>query len=507
MADTAAAQAEHACPWSEAERLAALCAYEILDTSPEQAFDDICQIAAQVCRAPIAVINLIEDTRQFFKAEVGLGLRETPLDVSICRQAILQHDLVVVPDLGDDPRFACNPLVTGKPHLRFYAGALLKTPDGLPLGTVFVLDHDPRPHGLTSEQAGGLRALARQVMTLLEHRRLVVTLAKRETELEQVQEIAGVGGVEIDLRTGRKMWRSPQYLRIHGLPPETSQGSHEDWVGRIHPDDRDEVERHFLAAVRDGARDYRAEYRIVRPSDGEIRWVAAVARIERDQTGRAVRLIGAHRDITHRKINEEARELLTRELSHRIKNVFAVVSGLAALTARGSDAAEGYVRRFQERLQALALATEYVRPHGPTSSLVRPDQTVQGLLRTLLAPYLEDAQERFVIEGDDAVIGEKAATALALIIHEQATNAVKYGALSTASGRVTIRLRCDNGELLLVWQERGGPAIEGVPERRGFGTRMAVRSTELQLGGAIRHQWEPEGLTMRIEVPIGNLVQ
>ncbi|WP_082167254.1 PAS domain-containing protein [Methylobacterium aquaticum] len=501
-----ASQASDACSWSESERLAALRAYEILDTPPERAFDDVCQIAVQVCRTPIAVVNLIEDTRQFFKAEIGVGVRETSLDVSICRQAILQQDLVVVPDLSGDSRFACNPLVTGEPHLRFYAGAVLRTSEGLPLGTVCVLDHNPRPQGLTSEQAEVLQALARQVMTLLTHGRLVATLAKREIELEQVQEIAGVGGLEVDLRDGIRNRRSSQYLRIHGLSPDALHETHEDWVQRIHPDDREEVERYFLDAVRGDARDYRAEYRIIRPSDGETRWITAVAKIERDETGRALRLIGAHRDITHRKINEEARELLTRELSHRIKNIFAVVSGLASLTARGNELAQDYVRRFQERLQALALAHEYVRPYGSISNSASLEQTLQGLIRTLLAPYMEDAQNRFVIEGDDVAVGEKAATALALIMHEQATNAVKYGALSTASGRVTISLRCEGGTLLMFWQERGGPSIAGAPQRRGFGTRMSARSIELQLGGEIRHEWEPEGLTMRIAVPVTHLV-
>ncbi|WP_407530111.1 GAF domain-containing protein [Methylobacterium oryzisoli] len=108
--DTTAPGPDAASSWSEADRLAALRAYAILDTPPEQAFDDLCTIAAHVCRAPIAVVNLIESTRQFFKAELGLGVRETPLDVSICKQAILQRDLFVVPDTTQDPRFACNPL-------------------------------------------------------------------------------------------------------------------------------------------------------------------------------------------------------------------------------------------------------------------------------------------------------------------------------------------------------------------------------------------------------------
>jgi GAF domain-containing protein len=167
-------------PWNEADRLAALHRYGILDTPPETAFDEITRVAALVCKTPIAVVNLIEDTRQFFKAEIGLGVRETPVDISICAHAILQEELFVVPDLTKDRRFDCNPLVTGDPNLRFYAGALLRTPEGLPIGTVCVLDYQPRPEGVTPEQAEVLRALARAVMAQLELRRSNEALAQSE---------------------------------------------------------------------------------------------------------------------------------------------------------------------------------------------------------------------------------------------------------------------------------------------------------------------------------------
>lgn len=171
-----------ALPWDESKRLAALRSYGVLDTPRERDFDDVVRIAAHVCQAPIAVINLIEDTRQWFKAEVGLGVRETPLDISICAHAILQPGLFVVPDTTKDPRFACNPLVTGEPNLRFYAGALLETPEGLPLGTLCVLDDKPRD--LTEEQGFTLRALARQVMAQMELRR---ALAEQKRAQEQQQ--------------------------------------------------------------------------------------------------------------------------------------------------------------------------------------------------------------------------------------------------------------------------------------------------------------------------------
>lgn len=156
---------------AERRRLAALHSYGILDSEKESSFEDITRIASMVCGTPIAVVNLIDAHRQWFKSEVGLGVRETPLASSICAHAILGYDTLVVPDTTKDPRFAENPLVTGDPGLRFYAGALLKTADGLPIGTVCVLDTQTRT--LTPEQLDVLRGLARQVMNQLELRRML----------------------------------------------------------------------------------------------------------------------------------------------------------------------------------------------------------------------------------------------------------------------------------------------------------------------------------------------
>jgi two-component sensor histidine kinase len=164
---------------TESERLAALRSYRVLDTPPEPEFDDLVQLAARACQTPVALISLIDERRQWFKAQVGLGVHETPLDRSICLSAMLLPGLTIVPDLTEDPRFVGNPLVTGEPHLRFYAGAVLRTPDGVPLGALCVLDHMPRD--LTQEQASTLTMLARQVMSQLELRRAI---AERDDVLE-----------------------------------------------------------------------------------------------------------------------------------------------------------------------------------------------------------------------------------------------------------------------------------------------------------------------------------
>ncbi len=150
-------------------RLRALRSYKILDTATEADFDDIVHLASQVCGTAISVVNLIDADRQWFKAEVGLGVRETPLDTSICAHAILQDDFVEIGDTRGDARLADNPLVLADGGLRFYAGAVLRSDDGLPIGTLCVLDHEPRT--LTPLQRETLRVLARQVMTQLDLRR------------------------------------------------------------------------------------------------------------------------------------------------------------------------------------------------------------------------------------------------------------------------------------------------------------------------------------------------
>ncbi len=170
-------------PKHEQKRLQVLWEYEILDTVPEAIFDDMTDLAARICRAPMAMISLVDEDRQWFKARIGVSHRETAREIAFCAHAIMQDDLFIVEDAAKDPRFANNPLVTTDPKIRFYAGAPLITPDGYALGTLCVMDRVPRR--LNYDQQRALQILARLVMTQLELRRHSKELAKMRADWEK----------------------------------------------------------------------------------------------------------------------------------------------------------------------------------------------------------------------------------------------------------------------------------------------------------------------------------
>jgi GAF domain-containing protein len=172
-------------PKDERRRLEVLWQYDILDTIPEQVFDDLTELAASICEAPIALLTLVDEKRQWFKSKVGVSITETCRDISFCSHAILQRELFIVSDATRDARFANNPLVVTEPQIRFYAGAPLITPDGHALGTLCVIDKVPRT--LRPGQKRALQILSRHVMTQLELRRHAFELIRTREERDNIR--------------------------------------------------------------------------------------------------------------------------------------------------------------------------------------------------------------------------------------------------------------------------------------------------------------------------------
>ncbi len=324
-------------------------------------------------------------------------------------------------------------------------------------------------------------------------------LRRREEELAQVQTIGKVGGLDVDLREGFRSRRSPEYLLVHGLPADAVEDSHEDWLRRLHPQDRKRAEDDLKDAVAGDARNYQAEYRIIRPSDGAVRWIEAVARIERDEAGTAERLVGAHLDITERKEAETQQRLLMQELSHRVKNSLAMVQAIASQTMRNASSVAAAGETFSARLAALSRAHDLLLGGDWTrASLAVIVDSVVGI---------QGQPDRFTISGPETVLGPKAALALSLILHELTTNAIKYGALSNETGRVSIVWRIDDIEgerqFRLRWQEQGGPPV-ATPTRRGFGSRLIER-TFPSIAGRAETAYPPSGVIFTLDAPLSAL--
>jgi PAS domain S-box-containing protein len=220
-----------------------------------------------------------------------------------------------------------------------------------------------------------------------------------------------------------------------------------------------------------------------------------------DEFGKLTGAVNMLVDISDRKHHEEQQDLLLKEMDHRIKNLFAVVAGMVTLTARSAATPKEMAAAVQGRLGALASAHQLVRQNR-SAEAARQQTTLDELVRAILSPHIEPARTegdlRVAIDGPEISLGVDAATSLALVIHELATNAVKYGAFSVPSGRVRVSWAEANGRLALSWDEAGGPPIEAAPEREGFGSVLARRSAKGQLGGDLFFHWNPAGLAVHL---------
>jgi PAS domain S-box-containing protein len=212
-------------------------------------------------------------------------------------------------------------------------------------------------------------------------------------------------------------------------------------------------------------------------------------------------------DVTERVQAEEKQKLLLREMSHRVKNLFAITSGMVVLSARSAATPQEMAGTLRGRLDALARANDLIHPGFADGAEV--GTTLDALLRAVLLPYMDEAVgpdgSGVVLAGGAVPVDGTAVSSVALVFHEMTTNAAKYGALSVAGGLLRVEWAVEGASLTILWEERGGPAIEGEPAAEGFGSKLVRRSVAGQLGGAIDHEWRRDGLLARVTIPLERL--
>ena len=327
--------------------------------------------------------------------------------------------------------------------------------------------------------------------------------ARAESKLRLAMETARMGEVVFNLRAD-SIIHTPGLAQLYGYPAE-HQMALADMRLACHPEDRAKVELVRMQALADDTEYMEIEHRVIWP-DGTVHWLAGRFHIERDHWGAAVEATAVYMDITERKWVEERQRLLLDELNHRVKNTLSTVQSIAMQTRRGAASPEQFSQLFEGRIAALAGA------HDLLTEASWEGASLADVIGRTLAPYAPSAQDgapRIIFGGPSVRLSPNAAVTLNMAFHELATNAAKYGALSTAEGRLevcwTVDRTVDPPAVELFWNEHGGPPV-APPARRGFGTRLVEQGLTRELDGEVELRYEPEGFQGKIRLPASHKV-
>jgi len=482
----------------EAHRLRVLSSFGLDALQGDPEMDRITRFAAKLCDAPSAAISLVGGERQVFLAREGIDVVETPRSTSFCAHTMLGSQILEVLDATNDERFSSFAMVTGEMHLRYYVGVPLVSSEGAPIGALCVSDTKVRRSGLTELQSEGLLTLAEAVKRRIEthraaHRATMELKAgtdRLQFVLDSVPDIAwsAAPGPEFDYFNAR-------FTEVTGLPPRRIV---DDWREVIHPEDF-EASLVKLTEAMSTASLFEDEWRL-RVADGSYRWIISRAVPSSDDPATA-RWFGTLTDIDERYRISQERELLAGELAHRIRNIFAVINGLISLNARGNEQVQGFAGELQDTIRALSKAQEMA---------LRIDTAQGGDLRELLmvltAPYGTKGVDSVRVTGDEVMFCPRAATPLALVFHELATNSAKYGALGAIEGSVAITVKRGSQIIKIGWSEEGGPMV-AAPGDTGFGSRLINLALNNQLGGSMAKEWRDKGLQADITLSPAHLAQ
>jgi PAS domain S-box-containing protein len=329
-------------------------------------------------------------------------------------------------------------------------------------------------------------------LDVTERRRAEEALRKSEESIRLAIEGAGMAAWEMDLETMVGIWSSNRFDLL-GYPRRADRrGTVEEWLDRIHPEDRPMVAAATARCFSEGA-PFTLEYRIHRADNGEERWLHSYGNRIDDRPGEPARFVGVSFDITGQKRAEQHQRLLINELNHRVKNTLAIVQAISHQSFAGEGLSRDARRAFEGRLAALSAA------HNLLTDQNWEGATLHQIIADGMAAY--HVGERVTIHGPDLPLAPKTSVSLAMAVHELATNATKYGSLSRPGGRIDIGWEVEDGRLHLVWRESGGPPV-AVPTRRGFGSRMIERGLASELSGTVKIDFAPAGLVCTVDAPL-----
>ncbi len=355
-------------PDNEAARLQALRALDVLDSGSEREFDALVQAAAAVCGVPVSLVSLVDGERQWFKANQGLpGVSETSRDLAFCAHAILEDGILEVPDALEDARFAGSALVQGDPNIRFYAGAPLRLSDGSSVGTLCVIDRQPRRLSQHQREVLGLLGIA--ASQALERRRDARAFVVSEQKFRVLSEASPLGVYATDA-SGGCIFANGRWQVIFGLSAEQSAGH--GWTATLHPGDRDAVFAEWQRCAQQRV-EFDMEFRIL-PLAAEMRHVHSRARALWDETGAVTGFVGSVDDVTHRKTQERALQVLSSELARQHEQLRVTLQSIAdAVITTDASGCVAWLNPVAERMTGWPTAEAKGRPLAQVFHIVNEE--------------------------------------------------------------------------------------------------------------------------------------
>ncbi|MBP2236691.1 PAS domain S-box-containing protein [Sinorhizobium kostiense] len=465
---------------------------------PDTDFDALARLAAGLFDAPIALVTLVDQEWQWFKAAVGTTETRMRIKGSFCAHTIAAGGAFVVLDASHHPVFRSRPDVAELPILHFYAGVPILIA-GKAVGTVCVFDVAARSE-VPKKQIDELRRIGDVAASLLKlkdetsrraHREGV--LLREQQRLAMALQAANVGSWLWDIRAGTVACDGAM-MRMFGLQADGT-ASAKAVFSAIHPDDRAATFAKLRQAMA-ADEEYDGMFRI-RASG---RWLLGRGRVhDRDTKGVPLSFLGMTIDVSEQQDAVNRTRLLLKELNHRVKNTLAMLQSLARQTLRQTSDPAEFMAAFAGRLQAISEA------HVLLSDYEWGTIRLSELISKQLRPYVSDYAEQVELHKDEILLGPDQAVGLGLVLHELATNAVKYGSLSVPNGKIVLTARGvgeEGGAVLhLTWTEVGGPPVRE-PRRRGFGSLLIERSLDKIIGSSVKVEYMPAGVTALIRLPL-----